>query len=624
MPAAMKHSVLAALAFTVFGCDCAPAVARCQSTQECVAPGQPYCDTQTATCVECQQDEQCGAGFVCNGSACEAGCRDERGRCELGQVCNPGAGCVECVTDAQCGPGRLCQANVCVPGCSAQHPTCPSGLMCDAALGRCVQCTTNAQCTTPGLPVCNPATNTCVTCIGNGDCTTAGAPVCNLATNSCVNCVVDAECPRGQRCQRNVCTPGCGPNQPCPMNQVCSTAGQCVQCTSDSQCGGATPKCDLASNRCVQCLPGPNDVCPMGDYCRPDFTCERGCKTGTDCPSGVCLPNRSCATCTQDAQCAAGNICSNGTCTPACSATNPCGSGRDCCNGRCVDGQNDPANCGACGKACGAQDACCQGACKALNSTADCGACGVTCGAGSSCCNSACTATNSLTNCGGCGIVCGADQFCDGTVCRNQTFPEFCANRNVYAVFDGRPLDDAATNVLASTIRSNCSTQTTIQYGPQTNASWVDQTNGALLMGGGSTVVTAGGPFPNRPVQWLERTRQVTKVVFASNAVDTFYFRRRSDGANLVTFPQASCSPNRDVFIVQLTTDPTSGTLALISYGLCSGGYGTQTGAWYWANVMLPNRMSYPDSWYIYEWLDTDLNAMPGMADSFVLRASGR
>jgi len=606
------------------GCDCAPGVARCRESVECAATPQPFCAPALGVCVQCLSDDQCAAGEVCNpNGSCEPGCRDERGRCELGFFCKEGSACVECRTDLECGPGRLCQRDACVPGCSAQHPVCPSGLSCDESQGRCVTCTTNAQCTTPGLPVCNPATNTCVGCVMNGDCTTPGAPFCDPSTKTCVACVQDAQCPRGQLCQANVCVNGCTPNQPCPMGQVCSAGGQCVQCTSDAQCGGATPKCDVASNRCVQCLPS-NDTCPMGEYCRPDFTCERGCKTGTDCPSGVCLPNRSCGSCTADAQCAAGNVCLGGTCTPACSATNPCGSGRECCTGRCVDTSADTGNCGACGTSCGTSGACCQGQCKALNTANDCGACGVQCGANATCCNNACTPINSLTNCGACGVHCGADQFCDGAVCRNQTFPEFCANRSVYAIYDGRPLDDAATNVLASTIRANCSMQTTIQYGPQANASWVDQTTGALLMGGGSTVVTAGGPFPNKPVQWLERTRQVTKVFFASNGFDTFYFRKRSDNSNVVTFPQASCSPNRDVFLVTLATDPTSGTLALISYGLCSGGYGTQTGAWYWANVMLPNRAAYPDSWYIYEWVDTNLDTLPNQGDTFTLRGSGR
>ncbi|MCA3014448.1 MAG: hypothetical protein INH41_18855, partial [Myxococcaceae bacterium] len=161
---------------------CSRPGARCQASSDCSEEGRTVCSPELLRCVECVTDEHCGVGQTCIGGLCGPGCRDERGACELGQYCKPGAACVECVTDAHCGPGRLCRADACVPGCSAQHPVCPSGLTCDASAGRCVQCTTNAQCTTPGLPICNPATNTCVGCASNGDCTAPGAPVCNPAT----------------------------------------------------------------------------------------------------------------------------------------------------------------------------------------------------------------------------------------------------------------------------------------------------------------------------------------------------------------------------------------------------------------------------------------------------------
>lgn len=46
----------------------------------------------------------------------------------------------------------------------------------------------------------------------------------------------------------------------------------------------------------------------------------------------------------------------------------------------CVDGQTDPANCGACGRVCAAGQSCCGGACVNTSSNpAHCGSCGTRC-----------------------------------------------------------------------------------------------------------------------------------------------------------------------------------------------------------------------------------------------------
>jgi Cys-rich repeat protein len=613
---------VAVFALTLGGCACEPGV-RCTQRADCSDPSKPYCASALGACVECIENAQCAAGQVCNAiGACEPGCTE--GSCETGQVCKPGQGCVQCVTDVQCGPQRVCANDLCVMGCSAANPGCPTGLVCDTDSRKCVGCVDRASCQAPGQRVCNPATQTCVACLADTDCPEPGLTTCDPQSHECVQCTGDTQCPVGNLCTANRCVPGCSATRPCAAGAVCSNIGQCVMCLGDNDCGGATPRCDVPTNRCVACLPGAGDNCGVGWYCRPDLVCERGCKTGADCPSGVCLPSHSCQSCTADTQCVAGSVCQGGTCVAACSATNPCGAGNTCCNGRCEAVQTDVNNCGACGRACGAGQTCCAGACKRLDMVTDCGSCGNVCGTGGGCCGAKCEPLNSLTNCGTCGNVCGADQFCDGTTCRNQTFPEFCANRAVYAIRDGVPLDDVATNTLASTISTNCSAQTNLQYGPQTNPAWVDQDAGTLLLGGGSTVVTAGGPFPNKPVRWLERTRQVTKVYFSSNGLDTFYFKKRSDNSTLVTRAQTWCNVNRDVFVVQLTTDPISGTLALLAYGLCSPGNGTQTAAWYWANVMLPQRARYTDSWYLFEWVDTNLNGLPEVTDTFTQLASGQ
>lgn len=578
-----------ALALSLAGCNCNPGVS-CSTETDCTNPAAAKCDTTNNLCVACIIDEHCAEGFICANGACEAGCRTDTDRCATG-VCKAGAGCVACVTDTQCGAGQVCNAsNQCVPGCSAANPTCPSGLVCDATRGQCVECINGTQCPNAPLTICDPTTHSCVQCATSADCTDHGRPVCDPANHTCVGCLSNADCPN---------------------NGVC-TMNRCVQCLSDAQCGGTTPRCNVATNACVACLPGATDNCPTNQYCRPDFRCEQGCKTGTDCPSGVCLPNHSCQACTNDMQCAAGNVCQNGTCIGACSATTPCGANQTCCSGRCESLAVDANNCGACGRSCGTNQACCNSTCKSTVATTDCGACGVTC---------------------------TVDQFCDGVSCKDKSFPNFCANRNVVAIRDGIPLDNAATGVLASTITQYCSANTMLTFGDDNDPALVDQDAGTLLLGGGYTVVTAGGPFPNLPVKWLERTKKVTKVYFSNNTPGTeFYFKKRlaADAGMvdpiLVTKLQSSCTTqpdggvggaSNDVFLVELAIDPSSGTLALVTYGLCSPGNGTQAAAWYWANVMLPNRNTYSDSWYIYEWTDTNGNTTPDITDTFTRLSSG-
>ncbi|MFZ5471543.1 MAG: hypothetical protein ACOZIN_19125 [Myxococcota bacterium] len=635
---------LFALALAGGACQCA-APAQCVSDLDCDFPGKGRCEPLTGECVECVlpeqcptgicrsdgtcaqcgHDEQCSAGQVCSTEGlCVPGCSDANGSCPVGMKCLPGSNaCVECVEDGDCGVGRLCsEQNVCVPGCSAARPLCPSGLVCNVTSGACVACTADVDCQNPGLPRCDPATHQCVGCTQNSHCP-QGAPVCNPVTHVCVACTSDSHCPSGFVCQANTCVPGCNASHSCPTGLVCDTStGQCVSCLTDAQCNGA--RCNLSSHACVSCLPGPTDNCPSGFYCRPDFVCERGCKSNADCPSGQCLADHSCASCTSDGQCAAGKVCQGGACVDACGAQNPCGGSDSCCALRCVNTQSDVSHCGACGNVCAVGESCCNGTCVRLDTVQNCGACGNGCTLGEGCCTGNCQSLSTLISCGGCNVACPADHFCDGAACRPQTFPNFCANRRVFVIYDGIAIDDGAANVLASTIVQNCSTQTQLTYSQQTNPALVDQTTGAPLAGSGATYVLAGGPWPSKVVKWLERTRQTTKIYFDQNGTTELYFKKRADGTTVSTLPQAQCSPGKDHFVVELVTDPVNGTLALISYGACSGGYGTQAGAWFWANVMLPSRASYPDSWYVFEWVDGNGDATANTGDTFTQLASGQ
>jgi len=72
-----------------------------------------------------------------------------------------------------------------------------------------------------------------------------------------------------------------------------------------------------------------------------------------------------------------------GACTPA------CGMARNCCTDHCVNLQNDPLNCGTCGKQCGAGTYCTGGQCVTPP-------CQTTCSGGSTCCDATCCTAGQL------------------------------------------------------------------------------------------------------------------------------------------------------------------------------------------------------------------------------------
>lgn len=92
-------------------------------------------------------------------------------------------------------------------------------------------------------------------------------------------------------------------------------------CTSNDQCSGATPVCDVTgSQECVQCIePDQTSACAgTTPVCGADHTCQ-ACTMHAQCASNVCLPDGSCSDGSNVAYVApsgSGN---------ACTSTMPCG-----------------------------------------------------------------------------------------------------------------------------------------------------------------------------------------------------------------------------------------------------------------------------------------------------------
>ncbi len=83
-----------------------------------------------------------------------------------------------------------------------------------------------------------------------------------------------------------------------------------------------------------------------------------------------------------------------------------CGPGQVVCGEVCTDLTADGANCGACGTACGAGEACSMGSCA------------TSCPTGQTVCNGGCfDVSASASHCGGCGMACGAGQVCTSGAC---------------------------------------------------------------------------------------------------------------------------------------------------------------------------------------------------------------
>lgn len=130
-----------------------------------------------------------------------------------------------------------------------------------------------------------------------------------------------------------------------------------------------------------------------------------------------------------------------------------CGAGQLACGGSCVNTQKDVNNCGACGKTCGADEAC------------EAGKCALHCPAGTAVCGSRCVALDTdATNCGACGKTCAAGSVCSAGKCAVTCAADLTTCSGANAADAGAPADAGASDAGAAgpycanakTDRNNC------------------------------------------------------------------------------------------------------------------------------------------------------------------------
>ena len=210
------------------------------------------------------------------------------------------------------------------------------------------------------------------TCASNGtcsysECETGWGDCDGDATNGCeTNLLENGNCGAcGVSCTGTLyqCTPnGCAAGCPSP-GTTCAVGGACTYLTDTANCGACGKVCALdnasascASGTCVfLCAPG-EVLCDAVDAgASPDAAASPVCVDTNEDPNNCGQCGRVCTS--------SAGACAGGTCV--------CPQGYTACGGTCVITSMDPANCGGCGVACNdasTSDVCVAGLCVPMSS----------------------------------------------------------------------------------------------------------------------------------------------------------------------------------------------------------------------------------------------------------------
>lgn len=302
-----------------------------------------------------------------------------------------------------------------------------------------------------------------------------------------------------------------------------------------------------------------NDNCPKGHYCSAPGVCTVGCKANTDCTSNACLPSHNCQSCISDAECTNGMLCGSGVCSVSC--TEPVGQGGG-------------------------------------TSTS-------TCGTDLTCCGTRCVETNSDSkNCLGCGISCASGEFCGTTGCKPVKFENVCKANQVTGILVENAedaVDDAQTTLLVSAVSTTCSPAPTSQFKGQLTGGVLNPTTGQPVSRG-SLLAVAGGWFFQHLVKYMNDQAYLPVYDDWDWTAFTVTMRLRSNNSAIRALNMSTMSAARDLIVVEIAVEPTTGSPVLVAYGADRG---TAVAAWYYANVVAKDSGLLSKSWVVCDWTDT-------------------
>ncbi len=238
----------------------------------------PFCatgasDPKLGQCVACRDSTACsGKTPICDksGGAAQDTCRG-------------------CMSNSECaGATPLCEtqgllAGECVQCTAADKSACTGATPnCSPSTDTCVACGSNSDCS-GGTPICDSTTHTCRACSSDSDCGLNGG-VCATGANDpnvgkCVQCTSNAQCTpafcdtRSDTC--GACSPTAGCSNPKP---ICGANQMCQPCSSDGDCmgnphGSACETSGTAAGSCVPCTASNASACGAGMVCSPDNLC---------------------------------------------------------------------------------------------------------------------------------------------------------------------------------------------------------------------------------------------------------------------------------------------------------------------------------------------------------------
>lgn len=262
----------------------------------------------------------------------------------------------------------------------------------------------------------------------------------------------------------------------------------------------------------------------------------------------------------------------------------------------------------------------------------------VACSASCTCCGGASCVdlATSPANCGACGNACGAGTFCSGSACLPVASATLCENPTLASVLGevidlsganpAETADSDSTAQITAALVSGCGSRIKAVLPPvqQAQAGVLDPcTDAPLTFKAGTTLLAVGGNSTQRLVRYLEGEQAPIRLMPDPDQVNNPTRSRlvTASGQLLADFGAADLDGGHDYFVLSLVPDKQRGALVLNVYGIYQPG--TLAATWYFTQRVLPEMLAGNrtfSNYLLVQWTD-DGDKVPGASDTFKVLA---